>query len=419
MMRPIRILGLLLLHAPALAQAASPAAAPTEVELRPLARDPFDVEGKTIDLDAERARLLAWLDQAERRDTVRKDPRALRGYTSAEGSLRWYPHVIGPDVRDASKWQPSFASHGVAVPLFEAADAERAPGADERLTELLLVDARAPQLTTAELDPDSIEVAVEDDAGAVIRYDLAQPRPEEEKAQLRNGAVVRYAFIVDGEVRGVQADAAHANDKRVIAIGGSRERAQVLADALAAAARAAGTNAAQAPAGSTVVVGAARGPTPGGSDPADIRAMQGAEAMLAAEARLRAQIKAGKIKGIDRVVSFDEIASWPYEDGLLGLPRAIKELSGKRVLMTGFMLPLDEVEHIKEFLLVQSLWSCCYGQPPDINGIVRVVMQGDARIDYQFDPIKVVGKFIVEETKEEGYCVDIYQLHAESVEVIR
>jgi hypothetical protein len=42
--------------------------------------------------------------------------------------------------------------------------------------------------------------------------------------------------------------------------------------------------------------------------------------------------------------------------------------------MTGFMLPIDEVENIKEFLLVQSLWSCCYGQPPDINGIVRVVM---------------------------------------------
>ena len=117
--------------------------------------------------------------------------------------------------------------------------------------------------------------------------------------------------------------------------------------------------------------------------------------------------------------TFEEISSWPYEDALLGMPKQVGKLNGKNVLMTGFMLPIDEVEDIKEFLLVQSLWSCCYGQPPDINGIVRVVMKGDARIDYQFDPIKVTGKFKVEATFEDGYCVDIFQLTADSVEVIK
>ena len=50
----------------------------------------------------------------------------------------------------------------------------------------------------------------------------------------------------------------------------------------------------------------------------------------------------------------------------------LRDLSGKKVLMTGFMLPLDEVQNIKEFLLVQSLWSCCYGTPPDINKLPRL-----------------------------------------------
>ena len=87
--------------------------------------------------------------------------------------------------------------------------------------------------------------------------------------------------------------------------------------------------------------------------------------------------------------------------------------------MTGFMLPIDEVQNIKEFLLVESLWSCCYGQPPDIHGIVRVVMPKKKTTDYFFDPLKIIGTFKVESTVMDGYCVDIYQLHVESLEAIK
>jgi hypothetical protein len=160
-------------------------------------------------------------------------------------------------------------------------------------------------------------------------------------------------------------------------------------------------------------------PQPAGSDPADLRAIQSAKAMLDAEKRLAEQIKAGKITGLDKIVTFDEISAWPYEDGLKGMPKRVKELDGKKVLMTGFMLPIDEVQNIKEFLLVQSLWSCCYGQPPDINGIVRVVMPKGKTTDYFFDPLKIVGTFKVEATVLDGYCVDIYQLKVESLEAIK
>ena len=157
----------------------------------------------------------------------------------------------------------------------------------------------------------------------------------------------------------------------------------------------------------------------GGWDADDIRARRSAQAMLTAEKRLREMLKAGKIKGLDRILPFEEISSWPYQDGLKGMPKRIKKLDGKQVLMTGFMLPIDEVENIKEFLLVQSLWGCCYGTPPDINGVVRVVMKGSKRIDYEFEPIKIVGEFSVGPTIEDGFCVDIYQLSARSVEVIK
>jgi hypothetical protein len=147
--------------------------------------------------------------------------------------------------------------------------------------------------------------------------------------------------------------------------------------------------------------------------------MRSAEQMLQVEKRLAEEIKAGKITGLDKILPFDELDSWPYEDGLKGMPKRVKDLSGKKVLMTGFMLPIDEVQNIKEFLLVKSLWSCCYGQPPDIHGIVRVVMPKGKTTDYFFDPLKIVGTFKVEATVLDGYCVDIYQLHVESLEALR
>ena len=160
-------------------------------------------------------------------------------------------------------------------------------------------------------------------------------------------------------------------------------------------------------------------PMPKGTDPADIAAMRSAEQMLEVEKRLQKEIKAGKITGLDKILPFDELTSWPYEDGLKGMPKRVKDLSGKKVLMTGFMLPIDEVQNIKEFLLVESLWSCCYGQPPDIHGIVRVVMPKKKTTDYFFDPLKIIGTFKVESTVMDGYCVDIYQLHVESLEAIK
>ncbi len=160
-------------------------------------------------------------------------------------------------------------------------------------------------------------------------------------------------------------------------------------------------------------------PVPTGTDPADIAAMKSAEDMLRAEKRLQQEIRAGKITGLDKILPFDELTSWPYEHGLKGMPKRVKKLSGKKVLMTGFMLPIDEVQNIKEFLLVESLWSCCYGQPPDIHGIVRVVMPKKKTTDYFFDPLKLIGTFKVEATMMDGYCVDIYQLHCETLEALK
>src|SRR5690606_38243532 len=82
-------------------------------------------------------------------------------------------------------------------------------------------------------------------------------------------------------------------------------------------------------------------PLPAGTDPEDLKAMRGAEQMLAAERRLARLLKAGKIKGVDRILPFEEIANWPYQDALKGMPKQLEKLDGQKVMMTGFMLPID------------------------------------------------------------------------------
>ena len=160
-------------------------------------------------------------------------------------------------------------------------------------------------------------------------------------------------------------------------------------------------------------------PIPKSADPEDIKVLRSAQAMLAAEARLKQMWEQGQIRGVDHLLGFAEISDWTYSSGLMGMPQSLRRFDGKRVMMAGFMLPIDEVENMRQFLLVESLWSCCYGTPPDIHQVVRVVMQGDKRSDYQFEPIKVTGTFRVKETVDDGFVVDIFQLETDKVEVLK
>lgn len=157
---------------------------------------------------------------------------------------------------------------------------------------------------------------------------------------------------------------------------------------------------------------------PKGTSPADLAAVRSAEKMLEEERKLMARLREGELPGVDWL-RFETLAGWKYTKGLEGMPDTVKALDGKKVAMIGFMLPIDEVTNIRHFLLVQSLWSCCYGTPPDIHGIVRIEMPKDRPIDYSFEPLLITGTLRIGATMEGGYCIDIYQLHADSVVVLQ
>jgi hypothetical protein len=111
------------------------------------------------------------------------------------------------------------------------------------------------------------------------------------------------------------------------------------------------------------------------------------------------------------VLAWSALKAYEYEKGLRGLPDGIRALDGRRVTMAGFLLPLYEFHDIREFNLVSSHWSCCFGVPPGINGWVMVSLPPEhPGLRNTTEPIAVTGTFRVRERTEAGWVVAIYAI---------
>ena len=108
---------------------------------------------------------------------------------------------------------------------------------------------------------------------------------------------------------------------------------------------------------------------------------------------------------------FDETADPPF-------PPYVLQADGKKVKITGFMLPDVDFEHITEFHVVRSLWGCCFGAPPRLNELVRVTIPGGEGIDYTYNNIEVVGTLTAVFEMEDGVVEDLYRIQADSVTVL-
>ena len=114
-------------------------------------------------------------------------------------------------------------------------------------------------------------------------------------------------------------------------------------------------------------------------------------------------------------LTFDVLKHWTYVEGKTPVPAFIKVFDKQNVEMLGYMMPLNDVDNIKEFVLVPSLWGCCYGQPPAVNHIVAVKMPPGQTTKFYSNPIQVKGRFSVGETKQDGYLVSLYVLTVDKI----
>ncbi|MEE9393566.1 MAG: DUF3299 domain-containing protein [Planctomycetota bacterium] len=114
-------------------------------------------------------------------------------------------------------------------------------------------------------------------------------------------------------------------------------------------------------------------------------------------------------------LSWKTIANFEFSVGMT-LPANVQALNGKKVGIAGYMMSLGEYENIREFLLVESAWACCFGIAPDVNQAVVIKLPDDEPgVDLVTLPILATGKLIVEEQREQDFVIGLYRMVADDV----
>jgi len=115
-----------------------------------------------------------------------------------------------------------------------------------------------------------------------------------------------------------------------------------------------------------------------------------------------------------------QLGNFEYDDEKGGkIPADVRGLNNAEVRLRGFMIPMDQAENITQFALVPSLFACCFGQPPQIQHTIVVNCPKNKSLSYIPDEIVIQGRLKVQEKKDDGYVISIFELGADSVKVAK
>jgi hypothetical protein len=147
-----------------------------------------------------------------------------------------------------------------------------------------------------------------------------------------------------------------------------------------------------------------------------VRAIQGVSRELARELLLLA---IGASPGADGIseplppghtrVTWNQLGGFVYQEGA-ELPREVQVLNGQNVAIFGFMLTLGSSEQQTEFVLVESLWGCCFGSVPDVNQTIVVRLRPGTGAEYSAAPLLVSGRLEAGEEREGGFVTSVYRI---------
>ena len=101
------------------------------------------------------------------------------------------------------------------------------------------------------------------------------------------------------------------------------------------------------------------------------------------------------------------------------IPDRVKALSGKKVEVQGFMLPIDVKDgKVLRFMLLKDQMACCFGAIPRLNEWIYVKVPERLRTDSQRDvPITLLGTMSVGAKFEHGMLAGIYYLELDRMYV--
>ena len=115
-------------------------------------------------------------------------------------------------------------------------------------------------------------------------------------------------------------------------------------------------------------------------------------------------------------IAIKDLGNFEYDAEKGGnIPQDVKDLNGARIRTHGFMIPLDQADNITEFALVPSLFACCFGQPPQVQHTMVVHTPKGKAVGYFPDEIVIEGTLVVNEKKEDGLVISVFEVNCNSV----
>jgi len=111
-------------------------------------------------------------------------------------------------------------------------------------------------------------------------------------------------------------------------------------------------------------------------------------------------------------LTYNDLRSYRFGKTQRGaVPPKLKSADGKIVNIAGYMIPLNEAADITEFMLIQyPFFGCCYSIPPEPNETVLVSLPQGKATEYVNTPIRVIGRFRIDDTQIDGYVVSMYRI---------
>lgn len=97
------------------------------------------------------------------------------------------------------------------------------------------------------------------------------------------------------------------------------------------------------------------------------------------------------------------------------VPDDVRALSGSKIRVRGFMIPMDQASNVTSFALVPDLFACCFGQPPQVQHMVVSTCPPGKAVSYYPDELIVEGTLKVGEKREDGFIVSLFEMEVSSV----
>lgn len=130
-----------------------------------------------------------------------------------------------------------------------------------------------------------------------------------------------------------------------------------------------------------------------------------------------------------RHVSLDALDDLEFDNtmeslmaGEVNFPKQVADLDGKRVEITGYMIPVEwQRREVTEFMLVRDLLACCFGGAPQPDEWMHVSMEaGEGSPYFPFVPVEVQGTLHIEGLDDgEGYAAGCFRLRGTSTREVR